>query len=195
MCAQTPLAWAHYILNALLRPLEQCWGLFWILCSIDWRPEQSEQLEQYSDTHNRTVNIFNEYLFFKLICWDCPHCQIKILFGMVGCLRVLFINFQFWQNCLSGYRDARGQNLHYPMTLVHGLYIILYYHTGHTVKPIVLTKDYPQAETDVTTVGYCTKVTTLYTHKTELKCQWSVVVLCSMVRCLSDSDDICCRLW
>ena len=61
---------------------------------------------------------------------DHPHCQIEIQFSVVGGLWVIVLSFKFDQNRLSGYRDVRGQNLDYCVTLAIGLYNCLYDHTG-----------------------------------------------------------------
>jgi len=41
---------------------------------------------------------------------------------MVGGLCMIVLSFKFDQNRLSGYRDCRGQNLGFCITLANGLY-------------------------------------------------------------------------
>jgi len=43
---------------------------------------------------------------------------------------MVVLSFKFYQNQLSGYRDVRGQNLAYSITLADGLHNSLYDHTG-----------------------------------------------------------------
>jgi len=56
------------------------------------------------------------------ICPDHARRHIDIKFCMVGGLRVIVLSFTFDRNRLSGYRDVRGESLHYCITCANALY-------------------------------------------------------------------------
>ena len=52
---------------------------------------------------------------------DHPRHRIEMRSGMMGGLWVVVLSFKFDQSLLSGYRDFRGQNWSYCITLANGL--------------------------------------------------------------------------
>jgi len=71
------------------------------------------QDEKTKKPYNGKLSIYPEH----------PHYPIKIQFGMLdGCLQTVVLCFKFDQNRLNGYRDVKGQNMAYCITLANGLY-------------------------------------------------------------------------
>jgi len=90
----------YYILNALLRPPEQCWGLCWILCSTaPAAGAATEQPEQYlvipmldqSPTPTIPLPYPKKYVTFTLLMMFHPVSCIIRAKGLGFSIRVMII--------------------------------------------------------------------------------------------------------